>query len=302
MNKIQDLDLNLLKVFLAVYDARSVSNAAEELGLSQSGVSRALGRLRDQLNDSVFVRSGGEMLPTHLGERLEEPVRKGLARIERALRADEDFSPGELERHFTVATADYCEALFGPLLLETLAKEAPGVELTIVSTVPDDREYLRKSSLDLVLGARPERGRLRSQGILKDRFVCIVREGHPVLEEEWSIDNYIEYAHILVSPHGKAGSVVDDALAERNLERRVALRLQSFMAAIPIAAKSDLIVTLPEQVAHLFDDHYNIAVLEPPLELPIFTLVQSWHERSHEDSAHQWLRSIFKRIGSELQL
>jgi DNA-binding transcriptional LysR family regulator len=291
------MDLNLLVVFLAVFESRSVKVAARRLAVTASAVSHALGRLRHQLGDALFVQAAGAMVPTERAQQLVLPVRRCLGELEQAVTQRPRFDAARARRRFTLATSDYGEWLLLARLERALARRAPGVDLDVQPIPPDPERALESGALDLVVCLeRHLAPSLRREELVRDRFVCVVRAGHPATRGALTLERYLELRHATVAPQGQAGGLVDGALARGGHRRRVALRLPHFMVAPFIIAETDLVMTLSARLVRQLRPALGLRVIDAPVELPAFRLMLGWHERQHHDPAQQWLRAQVARV------
>jgi DNA-binding transcriptional LysR family regulator len=292
------VDLNLLVALDALLAERSVTRAAARVGLTQPAMSHALARLRTLLDDPLFVRTPGGMVPTPRAEAMEAPIRRALVDIGAAIRDRSAFDPKTAKRAFTIATRDYADLVLLPPLVARLSREAPGVDLH-VRTVPDDWAHaLQQGEVDLVVAPLPGKGPsgVLARKLLDERLVCVMRKGHPDAKKPLGLARYLALRHALVAPQGRAGGLVDDVLAQKGLRRRVALRVPSFLVVPFVVARSDLVVTLAERVAVTFAESLDLAVLPPPLELSGFSLHLTWHERRAADAGLSWLRGLLLEV------
>ncbi|WP_437677091.1 LysR family transcriptional regulator [Sorangium sp. So ce131] len=297
---LASIDLNLLVVFDALLAEGSVTRAAARVGLSQSAMSHALGRLRALVDDPVLVRTPRGMTPTPRAQELIGPVRAALAEIEANVVRRARFEPTTARRAFTLATADYVELVLMPRLVQKLFSDAPHVDLIARSYDEDMFGSMETGKLDLAIGLFPSvpAGFYR-QRLLEERFVCVVRKDHPAVRSKLTLKTYASLPHALISPRGEAGGQVDEVLAKQGLSRRVALRIPHFLVAPLIVAQTDLVLTVPARVARVFADMEALRVMKPPVELGGFALDQVWHERQAKDEAHTWLRGLFADIARE---
>lgn len=291
MQKMDDLDLNLLTALDALLEARSVTRAALRLRRSQPAVSRALGRLREQLGDPLLVRRGNAMTPTPRGQRLAGPLRQALAAVQQAVAPQEAFSPATSRRVFRLATADYGVATVVPALLTALARAAPLVELTV--TALDGAVDAALETNDLVLVPR----RASAAGVVwtrlfREDFVLVARRG--TFEsgvKAVTLDQLCAHPHVFVGPSGQPEGVLDELLRARGRRRRTALRVPTFLAGAPVVAQSGLVCVLPRRIAaHAHDP--RLQTLELPVALPGFTLECAWQERMRQDPEHAWFRRL----------
>jgi DNA-binding transcriptional LysR family regulator len=290
------IDLNLLVALDALLAEGSVTRAAERVGLTQPAMSHALNRLRKLLDDPILVRTPRGMLPTPRAEELVAPIRRALGEIERALHHRPDFDPATATRTFTLSAVDFGEFLILPPLLARLRAEAPGVDLVVQALrLEEVLEQLEAGDVDLGIGVSlpPDLPRAYRQKLFDERFVCLVREGHPeVGDGPLSLEKFVSLSHALISPRGRKGGYVDRALEAIGLSRHVALMVPHFLVAPHVVAQSDLVLTLPARVGRAFADILPLRAIEPPLELASFTVTQFWHERQQKDPAHAWFRGL----------
>lgn len=301
---LRNLDLNLLRVLDAVLETRHITQAARKLGLSQSAVSHALGRLREALGDELLVRGPGGLLPTERALAIAEPLRQTLSGLERALSAPRPFEPGASDRTFRVAAGDYAQFVLLPPLIARLQREAPGVNLWVTPATPDEMNTkLANGELDLGIGVplgTAAGAGLRERTLFEERFVCVVRQDHPTVRKALTLEQYVSVPHAFIAPRGRKGGAVDTALAERGLERRIAVAVPHFLVVPHVVAGSDLVVTLAARVAHAFAQHLPLRILPPPLPVPDFRIALFWHERQQRDPGHVWLREVLAQVGAGL--
>lgn len=285
------VDLNLLVVLEALLAERSVTAAARRLGLSQPAVSHALSRLRALLGDPLFVRAPGGLAPTARTEALTTSLARAMDAIRQSL-AEPSFDPETSDRSFSIATADLGAFVLVPPLLERLAKSAPRVDVAVRSTPMETAErQLAEGSLDLAVVVSPTtRAGFYREPLFRERFVCVLRRGHPFERGKLTLDRYCAASHVLVAPRGTPGSPLDAELAELGRRRRVALSVPHFLVAPHVVARSDLVWTAPESMARSFAQLLPLVVRPLPLRIEGFVMLQLWHERHQRDPAHVWLR------------
>ena len=292
--RLETLDWNLLRTLDALLQTRSPTSAARRLGLSQSAVSHALARLREALGDPLLVRTAAGMVPTERAALLAGPLREALVQIEAALQP-QVFEPARAERSFRIASADYGQFLMLPLLTPQLRAAAPNVDVRMQAMQGRDGDaMLADGAVDLIFdvdrGGEGGSSSLRQRLLFEERFVCAARSGHPDIGDSLDLETFVRLPHALIAPTGTPGGVVDRILAERGLQRRVALTVPHFLVAPHVVASSDLLVTLAERLARAFAELLSLRMYEPPLALPGFRIVMRWHERQHRDPGHAWLR------------
>jgi DNA-binding transcriptional LysR family regulator len=294
--KLSSIDMNLLVVLEALLVERHVTRAATRVGLSQSATSHALSRLRELYRDPLLVRSGSKFSLTPRALALLPAVTRNLSELHATITGEPAFEPRTAQRVFRLAAVDYAQALLLPQLLAFLEQEAPGIDLSIVHG-PDHLEQLDEGQADLALtiGTTVPKP-LHSQVLFEDGFVCMVRNKHPTVKHKLSLAEYLRLRHIVVAPSGAPGSVVDSELEKRGKQRRVALRVPSFLVAPLVVSKSDFINTGPERLARRLATIHPVRLLPAPLPLPPFTYSLVWHARLDTDPAHVWLRHAVARL------
>ena len=287
------LDLNLALVLHVLLSERSVSKAARRLGLSQSATSHALARLRQILSDPVVVRVPGGIAPTARAEAIAAPLASAMALLERSLLSAPQFEPSSARRRFHLGAADYAGFVLLPALQASVAEQAPGIDLWVRPIGEDSDLQLGVGDFELAIGiVRPGKraAGIREQRLFDERFVCVVRAGHPLTKGKLTVKRFAEARHLLIAPRGRPGGVVEDALAKLGLERRVALAVPHFLVAPHVIARTDLVLTVAERIARAHASFLSLRILEPPLELGGFTIAMSWHERNDQDPGLAWLR------------
>ena len=290
--RLGDINMNLLLALEALLAEVSVTRAARRVHVTQSAMSHNLAQLRELLGDPLLIRGRGGMALTPRAEALVAPLQLGLRQLQRALSEEAGFDPASTTRGFTLAMGDFVAVLLMPALLERLRTAAPGITLEVAAI--DRRrapELLESGEQDLAVGVRFEAAPgLVVDPLISQRFVCVVREGHPEIAGSLSLAQYERWPHALVGTRRDDSAVVDAALRKLGRTRKVALRVPYFLAAPVMVATSDLILTTAHLVAEHFARMYPLQVLPPPIDLPPFGIDAVWHERFDRDPAHRWLR------------
>jgi DNA-binding transcriptional LysR family regulator len=297
---MKPFDLNLLRVVVALYDARSVSRAAQHLGLSQPAVSAALGRLRAAFGEPLFVKTAQGMSPTARTHALAAGARAVLARVATDVLSETAFDPATATNRITFALSDVGEMVFLPKILESLQRLAPQTTVRSVSPPPARLEHgLESGEIDLAVGYFPD---LKSaayfqQRLLTHRFVCLLRADHPIRGNKLSREQFLDLGHAVVRTEGRSQEIFEKYLARRKITRRIVLSTPHFMSIPAIIGKSDLLVTLPHAIGLFFSaTGANVKIVEPPLAIPRIELRQHWHRNSHHDPKNRWLRRLLAGI------
>jgi DNA-binding transcriptional LysR family regulator len=291
---LRGVDLNLLVMLDALIRARNVTRAAEATAMSQPAMSRALARLRHLLGDPILVAGPGGLQPTSRA-RLLQPRLAALLEEARGVIGAESFDPLTYRGEWRIASTDHQTIMQLPLFMARLAREAPLVDVRVSAASQDVFARLAKGEIDIAFGVAETRvpRSLKRQGLYRDRFVTMLRAGHPALAD-WSLERFAALDHVLVTILDDGRGAMDAALEGQGLARRIALRLPHFFAAINIVSASDLVVTLPFTIAQRFAKDYRLAVIEPPLAYPPFEVISLWSEAVDHDPAGRFLRAIVR--------
>jgi DNA-binding transcriptional LysR family regulator len=285
-------DFNLLVTLDVLLAEGGVARAARRLRLSPSAMSRALARLRAATGDPLLVRAGRGLVPTpraiELRERVSRLVQDGVAVLRPAERLDLE----KLARTFTLRTSDGFVENFGPDLIARIADEAPAVRLRFVQKPDKDSTSLRDGIVDLETGVvgKSTAPELRVQALFRDRFIGVVRKGHPLCRGAITPARYAAGRHILVSRRGQDRGPIDEALHPLGLEREIAAVVAGFSTALALARASDLIASVPER--HTGSLRAGMHGFPLPVPTPEITVSLLWHPRLDADPAHRWLRGL----------
>lgn len=304
MTDLRKFDLNLLVAFEVLLREMNVSRAAEKMCVTQSSMSHILQRLRQQLDDPVLVRTNTGMKPTERSLALLEPVRSILREVEKVIQVPECFDPGSSQRRFIIAATDYMEFLLLPPLLERIGLSAPSVDIQVKRTEASfPTESLENGDLDVVLGfsaiLKPP-AQFLVETLFEDRMVCVVRADHPAVSKPLGLEEYVSLPHLLISRTGTKVGVIDEWMAEKGLERRIALTVPHFLSAPLIVARTDLVLSLPLHLAQRIAELIPLRILPLPMELPAYDLVMIHHPVREKEPAHLWLREQIANVSRSL--
>lgn len=295
--KIESLDLNLLLALHWLLAERSVTLAAARLNLSQPATSRALGRLRAVFDDPLLVKSGRVMLPTPTAERLQPAIADAIDALRNVLRVTEAFDPATQAGRVRIASFDYIGVMLSEVWIESISRDAPGLELDIVDLTFASARDLISGQIDLVImpdmrlaQRRPtvDLDQFVHKPLFTDRFTSCVRAGHPLTDQPVTMEDFIAQDHVLINPEGKATGIVDQILAEQGLSRRIAFRTEGFLTALAMVAASEAILTAPSALFAVLPEKFH--VFDPPLSLPDISMQAAWHPNWTQDPRHRWLR------------
>ena len=289
-------DFNLLFTLDVLLAEGSVARAARRLRLSPSAMSRALARLRETTGDPLLVRAGRGLVPSpraiELRERVSQLVQDGSA----VLRPAEKLNRKQLVRTFTLRTSEGFVENFGPGLIARVGEEAPGVRLFFVQKSDKDSRPLRDGIVDLETGVveKTTAPELRVQALFRDRFIGVVRKGHPLCKGRITPARYAAGRHIYVSRLGLDNGPIDEALRPLGLERKIVTIVGGFSTALGLARGSDLIASVPgRHTGNLRDGMQSFRL---PVPIPEITISMLWHPRMEADNAHRWLRGCLRDV------
>lgn len=299
---LADFDLNLLVAFEALSTERSVTKAAQRLGIRQPAMSASLSRLRTQFGDQLFVRSAGQMRPTAKAEQLMAPIHAALNAAREALGETDRFAANVSGQTLTIASTDYTSLVLMPAVVAAVACSAPHVNLRVIGYDKDEvAELLADSQVNLALGvfsSVPDRSIRRE--LCQEHFVGVARQDHPLLQTpEVSLKAFSEASHALVSVRRDARGAVDVALAKLGLRRRVALTLPHILALPEVLKRSTLIAAIPARAADTFKAE-GLATFELPLPVPSWSIEMLWNPVTAKDKASAWLRAEVVRAAKRM--
>lgn len=298
---INDIDLNLLRLFDAVYRCRSVSRAAEQLDLTQPATSQGLTRLRSLLHDPLFVRSNGGMAPTPKAEQLADAVRTALVTLERALNESAEFDPLVSRRTFRIHMSDIGEARFLPELMSALRTLAPGVHIETCPLAADDiADALDRGRIDFAFGFLPTLKDTQRRQLLTDRYIVLLRAQHPFAlafnrrkrQPAALLASLNQLDFVAVRSHSDTLRI----LRLLKLESRLRLTTEHFMVLPAIVRATDLAVVMPRNIANGFAEQGGYAIIEPPLPLRDFSVALHWSRRFESDPGGRWLRDTLVKL------
>ena len=297
MANIDTIDLNLLRLFDAVYRTRNVSRAAEELGLSQPATSQALTRLRLLLRDPLFERVAGGVRPTARSERLAHSVQAGLALLEAGLNEGERFDPATTEAELRLHLSDIGEGRFLPPLMTTFRETAPNLRI-VARAWPHEAisEALDNGQLHFALGFLPTVGGTAHAEMLSDRYQIFVRADHPVTRQAvdgaLSAEAIAKLDFVAVRSHAQTQRMLEML----HLDPRIRLVVSSFMALPPIIRATDLAVLMPRQIGLHLEPIGAFALLEPALPQRDFSVALHWSRRHAQNAMLRWAREVILKL------
>jgi len=298
---LRRLDLNLLLIFDALMQEKNVSRAAERVFLSQSAMSNALKRLREMFDDPILVRGAKGMQATPRALALETPVRAILQQVVRNIQPAQPFEPDTSQARFSIGMNDYSENIVLPALAARLSQSAPNVELVAhMLTAEDPEPLLETGQLSFIIGVEAYSKvsrRLHTERWISDRLVCLINQHHPLANRQHlTLKQFEKLRHVYPSPLGLRTNIVETWLAEKGLQRSIAVTTRSYWAAAQIVSKSDYLLSVPSRVATKLMNHFPLTLLEPPKGFPGFRLNLTWHPLYESDPETQWILNQVRQL------
>ncbi|MGC1020847.1 LysR substrate-binding domain-containing protein [Pantoea agglomerans] len=295
-------DLNLLPVLLVMMEERNVTRAAERLGITQPALSNALNRLRETLNDPLFIRERYGMRPTPKAEQLAQVVGAALSSIDKVILGQQNFDPLNATRLFTLAPNSYVEFIMMPAIVARLRSCAPGIRLRLTPFGNDVTETgVISGNTDMVLGRIVEPpDNLVVQHLMNEGLACVIRADHPLVGEKLSAEQYEQLKHVNVLPPGRMRAGLYQALEQRGLRRQVAVSVTHFLAVPEMIAVTDYCATLPRLICQHLSRDQRLRIVPAPVDLGTFPVEMGWHARYRDDPAHRWFRTLITETAQSL--
>ncbi|MDJ0858843.1 MAG: LysR family transcriptional regulator [Dinoroseobacter sp.] len=290
---INDVDLNLLRVFQAVAEERSVTRAADRLGLSQPAVSNALKRARKIFADQLLVRGSGGMHLTPRGEQLAHRLEDVMDGINAALAGGSEVDPSRIVEPIIITSADEEIILHGANILAGLERagcDAPLQFLPLNTRYRADVLWRQRLAVTITTMLYAPEG-LKQRKLYDEHLVCLMRKDHPTVDD-FDLDAYLAADHLLVAPlGGPPTGYLDEWFRKQGRERRVRLISHTFGAAASLVEQSGMIATLPSRHAAKAAIAEHLIVRPVPADVPPFSVHMFWSERYDNDPVSIWLRS-----------
>jgi DNA-binding transcriptional LysR family regulator len=292
---IDGLDLTQIRLLAELSRSRSVSQAAQRIGVSQSAASHALGKLRKRLGDPLFTRTQQGFQPTPFGARLGSASCEALDALLAGLASNDRFDPQTTTRLFSFFMNDVGQTVLLPPLLKLLKQKAPGASARVLPVpLSNPGAALSSGEVDFAVGFFDNltTGFFQSL-VFHERYVCIVRAGHPKFRTGMTLEAFRSVEHAVADATGMAHAIIDRFLMRHRVNRSVTLRVPGLHVLPMIVANSDLLAIVPARLGAAFAARVPIKVLPPPIAVPQFDVCIHWHERYHQDPAIRWMRRAF---------
>ncbi len=293
------IDLNLFTVFEAIYTQGSLTRAAEHLNLTQPAISHALSRLRDRLDDPLFVRHGHKMRPTPLAQNLLPEVQSALSKLRQALQQAHEFDAKSSDKVFILAMRDVVETTMLPPMIEQLKNDGPFMQLSSVSIERGDmQKKLASGELDFAVDILlPAHAHIKQKKFISDELVVLRNKSQDKKKHSLTEKMYLSAEHILVSTRASGPGLVDYSLSKLGLKRKVSLRCQHYFAACQVVNQSNLLLTMPKRYASILCAKFNdIEMLPLPIDTGNIDIYLYWHQSREHDLANIWFRNFIQEL------
>jgi DNA-binding transcriptional LysR family regulator len=297
---IRDVNLNALPVFEALMRHRSVTLAARELNMSQPAVSSTLAKLRLDLGDVLFVRSGKGLLPTPKAESLREPVADLIKMVMDKVLVQSAFSPAQSDRVFVICHSDVGSYVLWPKIVNAVSQLAPQVRLQL-RILPQEQiaSAMENSRIDVAIGAYPQLpSALFQKRLFERRYVALVRRDHPLAGKSLTLQNFANTPQLVVRQASGIQDQIDVILSKRHLHRSKIIEMPSYLMLLPLLESNDHLAVMPGQLADVFQKDGQFKSLKLPFSLSPSVIKLHWHRRVHEEPANIWLRQLITQLFS----
>lgn len=294
--KLREIDLNLLVAFDALLRERHVTRAADRLDMSQSSMSLALAKLRDQLRDDILIRSPSGLVATQRAEEIWPKVRTAIDACKEVFQPPAAFDPATATHNFRLIVIDYIDLLVMPLVMRRLREEAPQVTVEMLQPKPHNfGDIMAAGELDLALSYFPAPPDfLKARKLFSDRFVGVGASRNRALDGTLDAAQFCALPHVTIEPEGAQiyNVLIEEALAPMGLRRRVQMVKPSFLALPFLLETTDMVSCLPERLAKRMGNMADVKAVDLPFELQSFDVRMLWHPRTAKSAAHEWFRSL----------
>ena len=297
MNKrnLRAVDLNLLVVLDSIIEEKHITNAAKKLNLTQSALSKILGRIRDTFDDPILVRIQNGYELTDRALALAGPIKKILNDIDDVV-APICFDPGTTDQMFSIGSLDYGEMIAGHHFMCQIHEKAPNSKIRFVPRTILSNSHLMDGTVDIVFSVKPKQAPQNCivETIVHDRYVCVVDRNHPTAGKKLTLDDYLRYPHSVLHV-GVDELVIDTVLDRIGKKRKILKQSPNFVALALSLRNTPMFLTVPKSALETLGQFLDLAVHELPFETPPLDLVMIWHKRNTDRADHKWFREEFKK-------
>jgi len=286
--RLTNVDLNLLPALLALLQERSVTGAAQRLGLSQPAMSHTLARLRTLLGDDLLVRVGRAYMLTPRASALQSPVQEVLNRLSEGVLQAPGFSAGTDVRHFTLSMTPSTALVVSPSLLELIVEQASAVSFEVVDSPAPGLDLFAQPEIDLALLADSVTTPYERQSLYVDRWVGVVWEGNSLVRSSLSVEHLARLVHVAYrSPAVRTSPYV--VLAAAGVQPRFDLVSSNFLLIPMLIVGTQRIAIVQERLARKIAAGFALRVLDLPLSVPPLGIDLVANPRLAGDAGTAWL-------------
>lgn len=298
VSDLRKIDLNLALVFCVIYEAQSVTGAAQRLYLTQPAVSASLSKLRDLVGDELFVRHGRKLKPTPFADELAARLSGGLAQLQSGFLEHNKFDPKTATRVFRLGLLDDLEIGVLPALAAQLRTKAPGIRLS--SRMTDFRSIaaqLEHDAIDVAVGVFDDVPKIAyRKELLSTSYRCLFDPKKLKLGRTLSLERYLELDHILVSFSGDFRGLFEEKFAKKGLKRNIVVNTPRFASVPYVLKQAPIVSTLPDYLAYRFAKAFGLATVAAPYEVKSFPIEMVWPIRFDAEPDHLWFRGLLANL------
>jgi DNA-binding transcriptional LysR family regulator len=283
----------MLEVIRELHRTRSVSHAAQNLGLSQSAVSMSLARLRTHFTDPLFVRTSQGMEPTPYAADLIVDLQRAADILASAMDRRAHFDPRTSDRMFHLISTDIAQFTVLPVLVNKLATLAPSVRIDLNLLTRRSPRQLESGEANLAIGLIPQMGAgFCQQKLFSGEFLCAVRTRHPRIRSALTLKQFQEEAHLSVTTLGTGYETLEKSIESQHIQRNIGMRVPSFLGVTAIIEVTDYVVIVPQRFGRVLAERGGLKLFPLPFPFPAYNVTQNWHERYTHDPAQRWFRNV----------
>jgi DNA-binding transcriptional LysR family regulator len=294
------LDIEWLGVFVEIHRTRSVSLAAQRLGMAQARASGTLAKLRRHFGDPLFARTSRGMEPTPYADQIYPDALQCFERLAVPDRYRSVFDPSSAVRQFRICMTDISEVVVLPSLVNELRRVAPGVTVEAERIAVESPRRLESGVLDLAVGYLPDlEAGFYQQTLFRQGFVCLASKSHPRIREQMTRELFSTEGHVVVTSSGTGHVIVEPEYARQGINRNIPLRVPGFLGLGRIVATTDLLTTVPQRLADVVASNEAVRIYPTPIDLPSYEVKLLWHSRYHADPGNAWIRKLIARLQSK---
>ncbi|MEH6448627.1 MAG: LysR family transcriptional regulator [Oleispira sp.] len=304
---LRSIDLNLLPIFEAVMETRQYSKAAERLAMSQPAMSAAVQRLRDTLDDPLFVRTSKGVVPTPKAEMLYQDICGALTQLRQGLSMQKGFDPSAQPHSFRILSSDYFEFVLLPQLIETVEQDALKIRFDLKPILEDSTKQLIHAQADVMLDAFPiEDDRIHCEVVTEETLVVVARKQHYSIKHPITVQDFFNATHAVLPNRGRLlplDKVIDTPHMQ---ERKVGVQVTQYISLLAAVANSEYIATVPKHLAVRYADALGLAVYDFPIDVPPIPIYMMWSKAFDHDPANKWLlaqlRDVIQDMTGEIDI